>query len=61
MINKFRVLKVVKQPSRSTDQQVYSFLETNALCLSVHPTNQQSDSFIMEMPNFFCNFIHLNS
>ena len=60
MVNELGVLQVVQQPTRRANEQIHSFLQPHAFRLSVHSTHQQANRFVVEMPDFLSNLVHLN-
>lgn len=60
MVNELGVLQVVKQPTWRADEQIHAFLQPHAFRLSVHSAHQQTDGFVVEMPDFLSHLVHLN-
>jgi hypothetical protein len=52
---------MVEQSTWGTNEQIYSFLESDALCSSIHASDQQPNCFVMKMTHLFGYLIHLNS
>lgn len=51
---------MVQQPTRRADEQIHSFLQPNAFCLSVHSAHKQANGFVMEMPDSLGHLVHLD-
>lgn len=51
---------MVQQPTRRADEQIHSFLQANAFCLSVHSAHKQTYGLVVEMPDSLGHLVYLD-